>query len=1113
MDKLIEKEMAKRDEIVNTFHKNYLLEAGAGAGKTTIIVERVINHILSGDVEPRNIVAITFTKAASLELAERIERKALDYIGKEKYAFARDRLEKVEEIFTGTIHSFCELLLREMPFEAGLTPGYEIVEDSQELYKEIWYDFLRRRQEENQEILEELKRMNIDYRELRSSAFVAMDNPDIEFTGFKDGASFEDSILKFQELDASSLDPELVKKGSNLGKLLRSIIEDKGSLEDYIDEMLKEFAKVGPDYHIESKLIYKKHIGSQEASEVVDFIKSLLEIYEALNATSYNTCTDFINRLVDFKDKYYSNQLTFNDLLYRASRLIKESRGAREHFKSKFKCFYIDETQDTDPMQAELLLLMSHEGEVESLDSIDEAQPRPGSLFIVGDPKQSIYRFRRADISIYENVKDIIRRNGEVVYLDINFRSVDSICDWVEKVFKDRDDGFAFLEEATDQQAGFQRILTLWKDRKQDEDKLSGVYGYEYDESLPYKEEEYIAAVVEDILKNKTIDEKVGKTEVKNRPVENKDIMILTKSNEETGRYLKELKRRNIPGLLAGEKRLADNREVLNLSLLVDFLTDPEDRIKLVASLRNCFYLELGTVEYLLQRIADAKKNGIDISENNYDSFVDSLDHPILEEALVDLQAIFRSSQTYKPITFIEKLIKSKRGVYDTGKRYNSIEKRDADSALFQTLELLKSSKPISLYDINEELREIVEEKVSYELPINMDFAENAVRVMNIHKAKGLEADIVILVGSDKGTRLGGDSHYVEKEAGKNYGYMAFKRRLLIEGPDEEGRKAKEREFKEAEQDRLIYVAATRTKSVLITPYIEDKKMFLSPLSLDIPEMISVEDFKKTGNDGEYSSRKLEEIRITERLRGKRGISKASYERIRPSQLDIYDEEIDISDPGKRATPSGMDFGNMVHRSFELLLEGFNAIGSIETGKLDRIIEISILDSLKNMELNSSTLKKLYPDNNFPESGLEDSMCEELENYLKAELKAIVNAFLSNEDAMSYIKGARKLFIEFPFTANVDSSSVAKEYRYKNLTVNGFIDLLIEGKDGNLIIMDYKTDRVRPGKGQEHFNSSYVKQLNMYKSVLENRFESGSRKVEELLIYSTYLDKVIPIES
>ena len=1109
MDKLIEKEMAKRDEIVNTFNKNYLLEAGAGAGKTTIIVERVINHILSGEVEPRNIVAITFTKAASLELAERIERKALDYLGKEEYAFARERLEKVEEIFTGTIHSFCELLLREMPFEAGLTPGYEIVEDSQELYKEIWYNFLRRRQEENREILEELKRINIDYRELRSSAFVAMDNPDIEFTGFEDGASFEDLNLKFKELDISGLDPEMVKKGSNLGKLLRSIIEDKGSLENYIDGILKEFAKVGPDYDIESKLIYKKHIGSQEADGVVDFIKDLLGIYKDLNATAYNTCTDFINRLVDFKDEYYSNKLTFNDLLYRASSLIKESGGARKHFKSKFKCFYIDETQDTDPMQAELLLLMSHEGKVESLDSIDEAKPRPGSLFIVGDPKQSIYRFRRADISIYENVKDIIRRNGEVVYLDINFRSVDSICHWVEKVFKDRDDGFAFLEKATDQQAGFQRILTLWKDRKQDEDKLSGVYGYQYDESLPYKEEEYIAVVVEDILKNKTIDEKVGKTEVKNRPVENKDIMILTKSNEETGRYLKELKKRNIPGLLAGEKRLADNREVLNLSLLVDFLTDPEDRIKLVAVLRNCFYLELETVKYLLEKIGQDKgKSGV-IWE---DSFIDSLDHPMLREAMVDLKAISRSSQVHKPVTFIETLVRDKRGVYNTYKEYNPIERRDADSALLQTLELLKSSKPISLYDINQELREIVEEKVSYELPINMDFAENAVRVMNIHKAKGLEADIVILVGSDKGTRLGGDSHYVEKEAGKNYGYMAFKRRLLIEGPDEEARKAKEREFKEAEQDRLIYVAATRTKSVLITPYIEDEKMFLSPLSLDIPEIISIEDFKKTGNHGEYSSRKLEEIRITERLRGKRGISKASYERIRPSQLDIYDEEIDISDPGKRVTPSGMNFGNMVHRSFELLLEGFNDTGSIETGKLDRIIETSIVDSLKNIELDSSTLKELYPENDFPESHLEDSMYERLENYLKGELKAIVNAFLSNEDALSYIKGAKKLFIEFPFTANVDSSSVSKEYRYKNLIVNGFIDLLIEGKDGNLIIMDYKTDRVRPGKGQEHFNSSYVKQLNMYKNVLENRFESSSRKVEELLIYSTYLDKVFPIK-
>lgn len=89
MEQLIKDEISKREEIVKKFDTNYLLEAGAGAGKTSIIVERVINHIIDGNVKPQNIVAITFTKAASLELAQRIQRKALDYLSKEEYFLLR----------------------------------------------------------------------------------------------------------------------------------------------------------------------------------------------------------------------------------------------------------------------------------------------------------------------------------------------------------------------------------------------------------------------------------------------------------------------------------------------------------------------------------------------------------------------------------------------------------------------------------------------------------------------------------------------------------------------------------------------------------------------------------------------------------------------------------------------------------------------------------------------------------------------------------------------------------------------------------------------------------------------------------------------------------------
>ena len=96
-------------------------------------------------------------------------------------------------------------------------------------------------------------------------------------------------------------------------------------------------------------------------------------------------------------------------------------------------------------MQAELILhLTDIEDDYTGVKYWQDSKPIPGSLFVVGDPKQSIYRFRRADITIYNRVKDIIEKNGEVVYLDINFRSSDDICNWVESTFKNNEDGFGF---------------------------------------------------------------------------------------------------------------------------------------------------------------------------------------------------------------------------------------------------------------------------------------------------------------------------------------------------------------------------------------------------------------------------------------------------------------------------------------------------------------------------------------------------------------------------------------------------------------------------------------------------------------------------------------------
>ena len=1109
MENLIAKEMQKRNEIVNNFEKNYLLEAGAGAGKTSIIVERVINHIIGGKIEPQNIVAITFTKAASLELAERIQKKAVESLEKEELAYAKDKLERVEEIFTGTIHSFCELLLREMPFEAGLTPGYKIVEDSEEFYNEIWYDFLREFEEVNQSSIEILNLFNIDYRDLKQSAFVAMDNPDINFIGFKEAIDLKTLEKMFKDLDTRGLDSSLIKKASNFGKLCIEIIENKKDLKDYIEILLLEACKISDDEDLSLKFVYKNKLKDPGLDGVIELIELLITIYKNLNANIYNISTDFVNRVVDYKNKSYTNSLTFNDLLFRASSLIKNSEVAREHFKDKFKCFYIDEAQDTDPMQAELLLLLSHDGDVGEINSLEEVSPRDGSLFIVGDPKQSIYRFRRADITIYESVKKVIASRGEVVYLDINFRSTESICSWVEDSFKDRTDGFAFKENPTLFQAGFERILSLWNDKKEksEQHKFSGVYGYEFSEDLELKEEEYVAAMVEDMINSGYIEEKIGRDGFNTRRIENKDIMILTKSNEETGRYLNELKNRDISALLAGEKRLGDTREVLNLFLLIDFITDFKDSIKLAAVLRNSFYLEFETINYLLK--LEDYENII----SNEDR-IKSLKHPHLKQAIFYLREIIIDSEHLRPDFFIENLIKNRMGVYDLYKEYSEIEKRDADSALVQTLEILKTKKHISLYDIREELKDIIDEKVNYELPINLEFSQNAVRIMNIHKAKGLESSIVILVGRDKKRTLGGDNHYVEKTNDGTDGFLVFKSSILAKCPDQESRKVREKEFKDAELDRLIYVAATRSKSVLITPKIDDEKMFLNPLSNESLDIIDLKDIVKKNIEKELSPRKLEEIVITDDLIKKMNVSIKSYSRDNPSKEEEFKENsADKLIFIKSKSPRGAIYGNLVHRAFELILKDIKKIEDIIGTHIDYAINLSIKETLAGVELDEKVLEGLHPGNNYNIEDIDEveGIKEDLKLYLYKNLSQVIDRFLNNKDIVEVFLESKRVFTEFPFTININPYKLnIRNYR-GNLITNGIIDLLIQQKDNSFVIVDYKTDLVSEDNARTIFKERYKRQLETYKIVLEDRLKCSGGRVDRLLIYSTFLNRLIEI--
>ena len=192
---------------------------------------------------------------------------------------------------------------------------------------------------------------------------------------------------------------------------------------------------------------------------------------------------DFIEQGVAYYDKWRKERslLNFQDLLMATAYMLRTKREVRQYFKQRITHLLVDEFQDTDPIQAEIIMLLT--GKENSENDWRKLKPKPGSLFVVGDPKQSIYRFRRADIDIYNQVKSIFQKGaGEVLLLTTNFRSLTPIADITNEVFKTK-----FPEETNVYQAKFASLDTV---RGANNKYFSGVYKIEIPKAPKNRETE-----------------------------------------------------------------------------------------------------------------------------------------------------------------------------------------------------------------------------------------------------------------------------------------------------------------------------------------------------------------------------------------------------------------------------------------------------------------------------------------------------------------------------------------------------------------------------------------------------------------------------------------------
>jgi len=461
----------ERDKIEKATDQSLFVEAGAGSGKTTQMVKRIVALVAEGTAVTR-IVAITFTEKAAAELRNRV-RRALEKTlavpsDAESLARFRQALDDLDSAPLGTIHSFAKRLIAENPISVMVPPGFEV---QSELASTI--DHARQWQQERDEIfgtpeLREDFDLLIGLGASMTHFEALVSTLDSSWNLLSDTARIPnnesgiiDQLAKMASdlvgAQSSCTDPE-DRLLAHLGKVER-FLQKLGTLEENEHLALAKHLQTFPKFHARLGAKGNWPEGSVDAMRNLGMEADLVaqKAFHAIVQPALSRITDHFARtaLRRAQQRRLRGELGFHDLLVLARDLMRKSEQVWKLISGRYDCVIVDEFQDTDGLQAEIVCrLVSEEFDPDA--PWHELRLRPGSLTTVGDPKQSIYRFRGASIATYFQHRDRqpVISPSPLVTLTTNFRSSQPIVEWVNAAFS------GIIVEEASVQPEFQALAT-----------------------------------------------------------------------------------------------------------------------------------------------------------------------------------------------------------------------------------------------------------------------------------------------------------------------------------------------------------------------------------------------------------------------------------------------------------------------------------------------------------------------------------------------------------------------------------------------------------------------------------------------------------------------------
>ena len=1157
---------------------NILVSAAAGSGKTSVLVERIVNKIVNDGVDIDKILVVTFTNAAASEMRQRLMDEIYKKIEQEPNNQNLQRqLMLINKANISTIHSFCLNVIRNNFFEIGISNNFRVADETeieimkQETIEDIFDIQYESENKDFTNLLEKYATYNDDsklkeiilkiYEFIQSDPFPekwlqnAVEEYTVKETDFantkwgriiieKAKETLEDCKINLESsIEEVETYPNLIDFISILKTDLQEINEilkidfelKENRLSNLWDKIYQDLAsKIWAQWPKKSKLSEEEKEAKERAKAIRDLARANFnELKKIINAESKEIIEDIntmeptlksIQALVlEFEEEFAKrkrekNIVDFNDIEHLALKILVDENGKPTLIAKKYNFdeIEIDEYQDSNSVQEYIL------------NSVSNGH----NIFMVGDVKQSIYKFRQANPKLFmQKYNEYILPEEELkkdtkILLYKNFRSRKNILDITNLVFNNimsRKLGEIEYtkEEALNLGASFEETSL---------DLQTELNIIETEELLDEEADEVIENAA---LEARLVAKKIKELNLTGIPFKNMTI-LLRSPKAVASIFEKELMDEKIPVFSDITTEYLNTIEIDTIMSFLKIIDNPLQDIPLVTVLRSEIggftdneLIEIRLVDKSIAyyRALEKAKESMEISKKLKEKIIQFL----------ELLKTLKEEENLKPLDELIWDIYNKTGYYHyVGLMPDGTLRQANLKKLFEKAREYEKISLKGLFNFIIFMEKVETSSNSIDSARIIGENDDVVRIMSIHKSKGLEFPIVFLCNSSKKFNLRDTSEKIVLDNNLGLGANYIKDGIEFSTLAKEAIKIKANKEAISEEMRVLYVALTRAKEKLIIvgtsanveKKLQEKKEEISKYyKFTKPEKLNprlVEKYKtyldwlelvyeyndsscmklNIVNKSELITKDVGKEQIEIRKHKEELIKEINSHKINKEEYDKIDKmlnykykyEKDIDLPTKTSVTAIKELKSKDKEVFsKRKVPTFAVDKEIKGAKKGTIIHLllSKITREKTIEEVNNLIEKLISKNIITREEKEAIDIDIIKNYLSSELyKEILEA-----------KVAKR---ETPFYLNINSNELF-EGTDEQILVQGVIDIYYITKEDKLTLVDYKTDYV---KEEKELIEKYKSQLDLYKVALEKAL---NKKLDRIYIYSTYINKCIEI--